>query len=484
MRITRRDWLKISAASSAALLGGCSQIVQRATAPHIEAAAPPPAHSDPLVRLLDRAAFGPAPGDAVRVAKLGVEKYVDEQLSPDDNDEVILLARLHSVEVFDVEATDLNDLRIEEVLDSLQQAAILRAVYSRHQLRERLVDFWSNHFNIYARKGDGTYFLPTDQVQVIRTHALGKFPDLMKSSAHSPAMLAYLDNNVNRQGRANENYARELMELHTLGVHGGYTQKDVQEVARCFTGWTVEDRFLHRKGTFRFDASRHDDGPKLVLGHKIPAQGGEKDAERVLDILAKHPATARFISYKLCRYFLGEDAGDWPAKLARIYLATGGDIKAMLRPLLLSEELRRATPLIKRPFDFLVSSLRALRADTDGGPELQKHLTRMGQPLYQWPMPDGYPDATAAWTGSLLARWNFAIALTHGAIKNTSLNLTALIGEREAAQALPGIVFSRRADEMSTLQGKIAAHLKEHSGPRGVRQAAALLLASPEFQWR
>jgi uncharacterized protein (DUF1800 family) len=482
MRISRRDSLKIGAAGSALLLGGCSKIVQRATAPRVEAPPPPPANSDPVVRLLNRVAFGAQPGDVARVAQLGTEKYVDEQLNPDDNDEIILLARLRSVEVYSTGAVELRDMHVEPMLRGLQQAAILRAVYSRHQLRERLIDFWTNHFNIYARKGDGTYFLPADQLKVIRPHALGKFPDLLKASAHSPAMLSYLDNNVNQKGRANENYARELMELHTLGVHGGYSQKDVQEVARCFTGWTVENRFLRRRGSFFFDPSRHDDGAKIVLGQKIPAKGGAKDAERVLDILCQHPQTAKYISEKLCRYFLGENAGDWPQKMAKIYLQTGGDIKAMLRPLLLSDDLKNSAPIIKRPFDFLVSALRILKADTDGAQLLQEHLSRMGQPLHLWPMPDGYPDRTQAWTGSLLARWNFAMALTHGNINGTSVNLPALLGNRRFNEALPEIIWGRHESQTAR---KIAAQLKDvHDTSRAAQHAAALLLCAPEFQWR
>ena len=485
MRISRRDWLKLGGASGGAmLLGGCSKVVQRATALHLEAPLAPPAHSDPIVRLLNRVAFGPATGDVARVAKLGAEKYVDEQLNPDGNDEIILLARLRGVEVFDTGAIEMRDTHVEPMLRGLQQAAILRAVYSRHQLQERMVDFWTNHFNIYARKGDGTYFLPTDQLKVIRPHALGKFPELLNASAHSPAMLSYLDNNVNQKGRANENYARELMELHTLGVHGGYSQKDVQEVARCFTGWTVENRFLRRKGFFRFDESRHDNGEKIVLGHKIPAKGGEKDAELVLDILVKHPNTAKYISEKLCRYFLGESAGDWPQKTAQIYLKTDGDIKAMLRPLLLSEELSSGPPIIKRPFDFQVSSLRALGADTDGGQPLQDHLRKMGQPLHLWPMPDGYPTHTQAWAGSLLARWNFAIALTHGEVKNTTINLPALIEKRDAAQVLTEIILGHRADEKPDLLRTVTKSLQGIKDDKSAQHIAALLLCTPEFQWR
>jgi uncharacterized protein (DUF1800 family) len=335
----------------------------------------------------------------------------------------------------------------------------------------------------------------------VRRHALGKFPDLLRASAHSPAMLAYLDNQENRRGVPNENYARELMELHTLGVHGGYTQKDVLEVARCFTGWTIENRFLRRRGNFRFDEALHDNGSKKVLGVTIFAGGGQSDATKVLDILATHPATARFIAGKLCRYFLGEENAEWTKKLAAIYNKTGGDIKAMLRPLLLSDTLQEAPPILKRPFDFTVSALRALNADTDGGAPLQEHLTRMGQPLYQWPMPDGYPDRTAAWTGSLLARWNFALSLTGGAIDSTSIDVPTLLqatgisDETKKVDALMQSVWSRQGDGkafnksrntlLTTLQSTFKTNEAEEKQETAAWNAvAALLIAAPEFQWR
>jgi hypothetical protein len=499
----RREWLRLSSLGAAGtLLGGCSKIVQRYTAPSPPATVRLPAGDvEPTVRLLNRVAFGPTPGEVARVAKIGAASYIETQLNPDDGEENLLMLRLRGVEVLRSDAMELRDLQEHEVLRQLQQAALLRAVYSRHQLRERLVDFWSNHFNIYARKGYGAYLKSTDEVDVVRRHALGKFPDLLRASAHSPAMLAYLDNQENRRGVPNENYARELMELHTLGVHGGYTQKDVLEVARCFTGWTIENRFLRRRGNFRFDEALHDNGSKKVLGVPIPAGGGQGDATKVLEILATHPATARFIAGKLCRYFLGEDNANWTKKLSAIYAETGGDIKAMLRPLLLSAALQKAPPILKRPFDFTVSALRALNADTDGGAPLQEHLARMGQPLYQWPMPDGYPDKTAAWTGSLLARWNFALALTGGSIGSTSIDIPALlqasggVGEAKTLDALMQIVWSRRVSDKvmqahrDTLLMPLQSTSMMNDDPEKQKTAlwnevAALLIAAPEFQWR
>jgi uncharacterized protein (DUF1800 family) len=219
---------------------------------------------------------------------------------------------------------------------------------------------------------------------------------MLRASAQSPAMLFYLDNQFNRRGNPNENYARELMELHTLGVHGGYTQRDVQEVARCFTGRGVETRaYRYGRGRFRFDPDLHDSGPKRVLGHAIDA-GGIEDGLQVLDLLATHPSTARFLATKLARYFLGEATTDAVERGSKAYLSSGGDIRSTLRALLTEQAVLEGPPIVRRPYDFAVAALRALHADTDGGKGLQRHLDSMGQPLFQWPMPDGYPDNRAA----------------------------------------------------------------------------------------
>ncbi len=496
-KISRRAALRgmgMASVTGAALAAssGCGPIAQRftkplASAPHASAPTLPLAHGGDALRFLNRAAWGPAPGDLARVEKMGRDIWLDQQLTAptgDDDEDLGLRFRLRGIEVLHANAYDTLDLPQEEVLRQLQQAAILRAAYSHWQLRERMADFWTNHFNIYARKGLGTFLKATDDLTVVHANALGSFPAMLKASAKSPAMLGYLDNNQNQKGVANENYAREIMELHTLGVGSGYTQKDIQEVARCLTGWTVEDRFLHRRGSFRFDADRHDDGPKTVLGVRIPAGGGESDGDRVLDILANHPWTEQFISRKLVRYFLGEENPVWVARTAETYQKTHGDIGAMLRPLLLSDDLLHAPPILKRPFDFMVSSLRATSSDTDGGKEIQAHLAQMGQPLFLWPMPDGYPDKTASWTGSLLARWNFALALAGGSIGRIATPVAALLPEGAtgdaATSALIEAVLGTRADDaqLAPLRKTLAASADDPA------QTVALLLASPPFQWR
>jgi uncharacterized protein (DUF1800 family) len=490
---TRRDHLiALGTVAGLATLGtsGCTRVASRylpaRSTPDSPPATPNKTTSASLARFLNRAGFGAIPADSERIAAMGAEEWLEEQLqapSGDTDETPGLMLRLRTLDVVNFSAYDLRDLPDTAVLAQMQQAAILRGTYSRFPLRERMVDFWTNHFNIYARKGFGASFKAVDDLKVIRQEALTTFPALLKATAHSPAMLAYLDNPSNRRGVANENYARELMELHTLGVHGGYTQKDVQEVARCLTGWTIEDRFLHRRGTFRFDPEHHDDGPKTVLGVSIPAGGGASDGDRVLDILTGHPATARFIAGKLVRYFYGatDQTEAQAAKLASIYQATNGSIPAMLRTLLLGADthgihptILNAPPLLKRPFDYVVSALRVTGAETDGGGALQDHLAKMGQPLFQWPMPDGYPDNTAAWTGSLLARWNFAAALTSNAILVTKIKLSPLPTADLITALLPEIEGAERKQLEECLK-PLAAQTS---------QMMALLLASPTFQWR
>src|SRR4029079_11887024 len=307
----------------------------------------------------------------------------------------------------------------------------LRAVYSERQLQEVMVDFWTNHFNIFANKGADRWLLPAYDRDTIRPNALSKFSTLLQATAQSPAMLFYLDNfqsvspnaNANRgrgllqQLRAdqrpqqqrrgiNENYARELMELHTLGVDGGYTQKDVQEVARCFTGWTIfqprggaaainavmgndamrrnAQAMSRVPGTFVFNPRVHDDGEKVVLGHKIPAGGGIKDGLTVLEILSRHPSTAKYIATKLVRHFVSDTPP--PALVDRVagaFTKSDGDIRETLKTIFFSKEFNSTEAYrakIKRPFELVISAIRTLAAETNGGPATHQWIARMGEP--------------------------------------------------------------------------------------------------------
>jgi uncharacterized protein (DUF1800 family) len=359
----------------------------------------------------------------------------------------------------------------QKLAAELQASRILRAVYSERQLQEVMVDFWTNHFNVFIGKGADRWLLPAYDRDTIRPNAMAKFRTLLEATAKSPAMLFYLDNFQSvspdmRQPRRleaaqrprrgiNENYARELMELHTLGVDGGYTQKDVQEVARCFTGWTIfaprgggaavnalmGEAGRRNAGTFYFNQRAHDDGEKLVLGQKIPAGGGIKDGLMVLDILARHPSTAKYIATKLVRYFVADNP---PASLvnsvATTYSKTDGDIREMLRTIFFSSEFNSPEMYrakIKRPFELVISAVRTLGADTNGGPGIHQWMQRMGEPLYGHQTPNGYSDTAEAWvnTGGLLERMNFGLALASNRIPGTRVNLTKLAGTADQSHA-------------------------------------------------
>ena len=467
MRASRRELLGFAAASAAAsVLGGCAPLARR-LANDPEPLPLPSGDTHPTVRLLNRAGFGPRPGDVARVEKMGPAAYLQTQLAASQAEDISLQLQLQRLDVLQVDDPDIEDLPQGEVIRQLQQAAILRATHGRNQLQERMIDFWANHFNVYARKGDAAFRLGADQRDVIRANAIGKFPDLLSASMHSAAMLAYLDNTQNLKSHPNENYARELMELHTLGLGGGYSQKDVQEVARCFTGWTIENRFLRPRGKLRFDPERHDDGSKLVLGNVIPAGGGEKDATLVLQILARHPATSRFVAQKLVRQFYGEDYPKLAGVVSARYQESDGDVRHMIEPLFAADVLTGAPPILKRPFEYIVSSVRSVGGYTDGGRPVQDHLMAMGEPLHQWPMPDGYPVKTSSWTGSMLPRWNFAYAFATGKVGGTGF---------ESVDDPFEATYGRRSTEAdATLKGLI----KDRKAP----DAVAVCLAGPEFQW-
>jgi uncharacterized protein (DUF1800 family) len=315
------------------------------------------------------------------------------------------------------------------VARDLVEGKLLRAIYSDRQLEEVLTDFWYNHFNIFLEKGADRYLVTEYERDVIRPHVLGNFRDLLEATAKSPAMLFYLDNwqsvgtNVpqarggNKQARRglNENYGRELMELHTLGVDGGYTQKDVTEVARCFTGWSIQQP--QRGGNFTFNPRLHDKGEKTVLGVTIPAGGGIEDGEKVLDILSNHPATAHFISRKLAMRFVADEP---PATLvdhmAQTFQKTNGDLREVMRTMLNSKEFWSVGAYrskLKSPLELVASAVRAVNGDVDYAFALANQVAQLGEPLYRKSEPTGYSNSSKEWLNSagLLARMNFALQL-------------------------------------------------------------------------
>ncbi|MFN7916136.1 MAG: DUF1800 domain-containing protein [Vicinamibacterales bacterium] len=398
----------------------------------------------------------------------------------------------------------------------LAQQKIIRAVYADDQLEEVLTDFWFNHFNVDARKGPTRFMLTEYERDAIRPHVLGRFRDLLGATAKSPAMLFYLDNwmsadpngphleqlrpavrrrleggggRLRRQDAApgqeaqgqgqrllqqrrsglNENYGRELLELHTLGVDGGYTQKDVTEVARAFTGWTIDRP--RAGGGFRFVAAIHDDGEKVVLGHRIKAGGGQHDGEEVLDIVAAHPSTARFISMKLARRFVSDTPPEaLVARMADTFRTSDGDLKQVMRVLLTSKEFlapqaRRAK--VKTPFEFLVSALRVTDADISDGRVLVRTAQQLGMPLYQCQPPTGYKDTADTWvnTGALVNRMNVALALASGQLRGVRVPVTL-----DPKALLPVPVSAQTRETIARAQTP--------------EQAVALTLGAPDFQYR
>jgi hypothetical protein len=490
--LTRRACLEGGALSAAALAaGGCAGRIGDWLQPSLPDGWGTSEADAAVLRTLNRAAFGPRPGDLDRVHAIGLDAHLEEQLHPERLEESrAVTGRLWALDTLQVDTDFRFDFPKEQVQAELQQASVLRAVYSRRQLQEVMTQFWSDHFNVSQLKGDAAFMKTAEDEAVIRHHALGRFRDLLRASARSPAMLYYLDNARNTRDADNENYARELMELHTLGVDGGYTQRDVQEVARCFTGWSIHDAGTWWNGSFVFRPESHDDGARRVLGHRLTAGLGQKHGEQVLEILAGHPATARFIARKLCQRFIADDwrqAGGLVERLARTFRRTGGDIRQVMSVLLRSEEFQRGGGRkLKRPFDFAVSALRALDAVTDGQGVLL-HLRRMGQAPFQWAMPNGYPDRAGAWLSSLLARWNFAVALCSGGIEGTRVDLDGLLRSSgaktlaEQSHALQRAVLGR----VLPVERTTGWNTRLRDGrPPSWEQAAALLLASPWFQWR
>ena len=363
-----------------------------------------------------------------------------------------------------------NELqRPQQLLQQLITNRIVRGVHSERQLQEVMTDFWFNHFNIYWDKGADRWLTTDFEMKVIRPHVFGKFKDLLQATAQSPAMLFYLDNHLSsvpdprvqgrrkrinnpaakgRQQGINENYARELMELHTMGVDGGYTQKDVTEVARALTGWTIDRPRMN--ANFIFRPEMHDRGEKNVLGQRISANGGMQDGLKVIDILARHPSTARFISTKLVRRFVSDDPPQSLVdKVAATYTKTDGDIREMLRTIFFSEEFMSPQAYgqkMKTPLEYVVSSIRALGGETAANQQLARTMTQMGQPLFQFQAPTGFPDRTDYWMsdGALVARLNFAVTLTAGRFPDTRVNLDGFKDAQAAALFVGSPEFQKR----------------------------------------
>ncbi len=444
----------------------------------------------PALRLARRITFGLSPAETQRAQRLGYKGYLEYQLNHAalDNSAVEAVVAANWPMVLQPSA-QLVQANQGQLYQQLTDAMLYRQVNSPRQLFERMVEFWNDHFTIYFQKVG--YLQIADHRDVLRANALGNFGTLLKASAHSPAMLAYLDNNVNRAGRANENYAREIMELHSLGVDGGYTQADVAELARCLTGWT-----LNAQGAFTFTASLHDFNAKTVLGVTIPQRAtnsgqGQQDMEQLLDVLIAHPNTATFIATKLLKFFLRPDpSAAQVSAVANAYTKTGGDIKAMLRVVFTESWMTAAPAKFKRPHHLMISALRASGAVISPTATtlstLRGYLTQMGHVPFDYETPEGYSDRVEYWSGNVVPRWNVMSAISSAASGQfvvSDANFTRFGSTASAILdsvdllAFGGEMSSRTRSELTTYltAGTINA--------TRIRETLALALSSSAFNW-
>jgi uncharacterized protein (DUF1800 family) len=518
-----------------------------------------------ILHALNRLGFGPRPGQVEQIEKTGLENWIQAQLHPENIGDPVVDARLAEFPTLGLSAAGLLDqyppqdvaakrlgMKIDEYQKHLQdlakqpggmntlpfkdlneivndamEAKMIRAVYGERQLAEQLSDFWFNHFNIFIYKDTDRWYLIPYEREAIRPHALGKFRDLLEATAKSPAMLFYLDNSSSadlhsfdrlklhpvhpRPGEKlpplgpkrglNENYGRELMELHTLGVDGGYKQEDVIEVARAFTGWTIASP--RENPVFYFDERIHDPDPKRVLGKNIKG-GGIKDGEQVLDLLVKNQHTARHVSLQLAEHFVSDDPPPaLVARMAKTFEKSKGDIRAVMTAMIYSPEFWSRAAFrakVKTPFELVASTTRALGADVDQPLQLTQWVARIGEPLYQCLTPNGYSDKAVAWvsTGALLNRVNFAVALTSNKVRGAQVDINSLVGTDVVANpqlALDRIEGEFLAGQISdstraTLQKEmtepsiLGAKLDDPVTQVNVSLITGLVLGSPEFQKR
>jgi uncharacterized protein (DUF1800 family) len=518
--------LRPSFAVALLLAVGCATHPAAPT-PSVEALPVPPVawtRDEQALHLLNRLAYGPSPDDLRHVLDVGPGQWIAEQLRPATLDDA---AVDHQLTVFPTlslstaeliaryprpkkagEAAEaiepgerLNPFRLpRQVGAELVAARLIRATESKRQLEETLVDFWFNHFNVSADKGAVRWMVSPCEREAIRPHLFGNFGSCWAQSRH-PAMPS-TRNPPTREGFTapkrgklglNENYARELLELHTLGVDGGYTQADVREVARCFTGWGI--RKPQEEGSFEFHPQAHDRGAKRVLGVDIPAGGGMEDGEKVLDLLAAHPATARFVARKLAQKFVSDQPP--PAlveRLAQEFQRTHGDLTAVYRTLFVSPEFwsdaARGTK-VKTPLEFTVSAVRSLGGTTAGDVALYQALTRMGQPLYRALPPTGWPEVAQPWVnpGALVARIDFGLRLAGGRLPGTRLPLPPLDGsaevtvDRAAAAVLHRpLTPATRATLLAALGASDDSAIHDEQRKVDGAKLVGLLLGSPEFQ--
>lgn len=452
---------------------------------------PAAAWTDPVLRLVRRITMGMNPEEVALARRLGYAGFLDYHLRATEIDdsaiEGIIAARLPMTQMAPDALQAQDRLDNNEVANQLSDATWYRAAFSKAQLRERMVEFWSDHFTVSLTKV--RYMKLIDDRDVIRPNALTTFPQLLRATAHSGAMLTYLDQQLSRTPTPNQNYAREIMELHTLGVDGGYSQTDVAELSRMLTGWTTTG-----PGTFVFNRTFHDRNAKTFMGQTFPAMPvtatdaqmkGEGDA--AIQMLVTHPSTAAYVSYKMARFLLAYD----PPKAvvdatAATYLATGGDIKAMIRTILSGPNLMAAPAKYKRPFHLGISALRGMGAVSANIRAARQTADQMGMPMFRWEQPNGYPDQVEWWSGLVMTRWTYMQYLaTQNSATTTRVDSMAFRSPDTADGVVSQIATRMYGGELSpALRAQLLSYLRSATySDTLVRETLALAGSAQEFQW-
>jgi uncharacterized protein (DUF1800 family) len=463
-----------------------------------------------IQHVLNRLGYGARPGDVAAVRELGVDRWIAQQLRPEAMADpgassiearypALTSNRADLVAAYIAARRTPNqrmDPRVQRAVPELQVATLSRAITSERQLYEVMVSFWHNHFSVFAGKGpqQRLYMVEYDR-DVIRPRALGKFRDLLGAVAHSPAMLFYLDNHLSRRNGINENYARELLELHTLGVDGGYTQADVIDVARALTGWTIAGgpgSATPLRSTFRFDPAMHDSGAKVVLGHVLPAGRGIEDGEAVLDILARHPSTAKYLAFKLARRLVSDVPP--PALVERAaarFSETDGNIAEVVYVIVTSPEFFSRDAFrakVKTPFEFAVSVRRAFDMPYDETPLTVALLGEFGQPVFGRATPDGWPDVAEAWmnSGAMLKRVLFAADVAAGKVANAPVaqwDGWRRLSDRSADAQAEGVI-EMLLGGIASAETRAVMRGASGDGESRLREMIAVAVGAPEFQRR
>ncbi|NEP77385.1 MAG: DUF1800 domain-containing protein [Okeania sp. SIO3B3] len=446
-----------------------------------------------ILHLINRLSFGPTPGQVEQIKNISIDVYIQSQLKPNSIPyPKVLTQKLEYLDTLPLTPSEIitelqklqqigKDLKLDQrglnrikgrfeqkIFLQATKGRFLRTLESPRNLEEVMVDFWYNHFNVFGRQGLNRLYFSSYEQQAIRPHVLGKFRDLLGATAHHPAMLIYLDNWRSHRGKINENYARELLELHTLGVDGGYTQDDIIALAKIFTGWGLPPNVKRAEDIdgFYFNEKRHEPGDKLFLGQTIK-ENGIAEGEIALDILASHPATAKHISYKLAQTFvLDKPPESLVQNLARVFLESEGDISEVLKTLFNSSEFWQVethNTKFKNPYNFVASAMRAIGNEVDNFRPINGILDQLGMPLYGCVTPDGYKNTKEAWLSSdtMIRRSSLAVPLSGGLLGR---------GKPISAEKL-----------MATLGNNFSAQTRgviENSSPE---LRAALIFGSPEF---